>query len=142
MFSAVEHTRVWILPERNDGDLRRSDRDGSAVAESRKDGGDGSGIDVRRGRKRNAGIGDSVDERDADQLQPGERNDKPARSERGSEPAWERIPGDVLWRAGVVDCNDELQCGRQQRIPGILPVNVVRTGLGSESADSVLSDAE
>lgn len=105
---AVEPVGMWILPERDDGDLSRvHDGDGNSAAEGRKDSDDGSDADVRHERRRSSGSDDRVGERNTGELQPGERDVGAVGEQTG-----DGIPGCVLRRPSDGDNNDDVHgCG-------------------------------
>ena len=112
MRGAVESCRMRVLPERDDDDLSRIPvRDRDTVAAAREDGEYGSDAGVRHERRRDTGVGSSVDERNAGKLQPCKSDD----SDKCN--VWSdvdiRIPGSVLWRTSKSNGDDDVH-GRSQ----------------------------
>lgn len=134
---ATEPGRVRVLPERDDGNLSGvHDRDGSAAAEERKDGDNGSDTSVRHGRKRRGGRDDSVGKRDTGKLQPGEDDVGTA-----GEQARDSVPGCVLRRECDSHYYDDVHGRRQQCVRAVHEDLDVQCGVGDESAGGIQRNA-
>src|SRR5258705_10731305 len=126
-----------VLAERDDDHLPGIPvRDWDTATTTGQDGDDGGDADVRHERRRDAGSGDSADQRDAGELQP-DPGDDPG----GGESAGNGIPGGVLWRRVDDTGDDDVLGRRQQRVWTVTANDDVHVEFRDESTGGDLGDA-